>query len=113
MTDLNKVLKGFEYCSTDAYKCDKCPYIRRSVLNGHCSGYMEICADALELLKERQWIPVSRCLPPPYKRVLVTREKYGDKAMLVAWISVIGIWHPIGNDYVTHWMPLPEPPKEN
>ena len=54
MADIEKVIKGLECCSTDAYKCNECPYIQHNPLTNICTGYVQICADALELLKEQQ-----------------------------------------------------------
>lgn len=61
-----------------------------------------------------KWIPVSERLPGVYETVIVcdVREQY------------VGAWMYYGNDdwvyddkmfdtgEITHWMPLPEPPKE-
>jgi hypothetical protein len=62
----------------------------------------------------REWIPVSERLPKLYETVIVcdVREQY------------VGAWMYYGNgdwvyddkmfdtEEITHWMPLPEPPKE-
>ena len=59
-----------------------------------------------------EWIPVSERLPEDNKKVLV---------LLVSKIEVIAIlrnnvwlvsWNHVTLNHVTHWMPLPEPPKE-
>ena len=69
-----------------------------------------------------RWIPVTERLPEYGVRVLATdmyegddytgiwtREEYKDDAD-GCWYDDHGWWHAI--DDVTHWMPLPEPPKE-
>lgn len=74
-------------------------------------------------LLERQWIPMTEQLPEYNARVLAidvyngnenedigiwTREKIkGDEDD--CWIDSVGWWH--APDEATHWMPLPEPPK--
>lgn len=70
-----------------------------------------------------RWIPVEERLPEYGVRVLATdmyeeddctgiwtREEYPDDPDGCCWIDERGWWHAI--DDVTHWMPLPEPPKE-
>lgn len=57
-----------------------------------------------------KWIPVSERLPEQNKDVLVytitndirKAHCYGDRL----WFAEDGIWR-----FVTHWMPLPEPPE--
>ncbi len=60
----------------------------------------------------QEWIPVTERLPEDYLPVLVYKtgpdESYGnvDSAYrsMGRWVGCIGL-------YVTHWMPLPTPPK--
>lgn len=95
-----------------------------------------------QLEEERRWIPVGERLPEPGQIVLVHQifswEKFEDGAEVT-----IGRLRPVppdekpywefqhyrpdfrngtimdndiicpGSEYVTHWMPLPEPPKED
>ena len=59
----------------------------------------------------QQWIPVTERLPEKHKRVLTVSD---NGNIDVDWVDKFGVW--IGDimsfDEVTHWMPLPEPPKE-
>ena len=70
-----------------------------------------------------RWIPVEERLPKYGVRVLATdmyeeddctgiwtREEYPDDPDGCCWIDERGWWHAF--DDVTHWMPLPELPKE-
>ena len=66
---------------------------------------------------EPRWIPVTERLPEPFVSVLV--QMPGEKpfpTVREGYISTDGKW--VGGyfkrktDEVTHWMPLPEPPKE-
>ena len=80
-------------------------------------------ADAIEDLENKlnlwrqdkisRWIPVTERLPEVYETVLT----YGKHGVLVDYYS--GVKSELGNPLfmimgakVTHWMPLPEPPKE-
>lgn len=71
----------------------------------------------------QQWIPVSERLPKPYMDVITLRidllsgnnyavgleyiRLHGD-AQIPMWSRDYATWR----NKVTHWMPLPEPPKE-
>lgn len=93
--------------------------------------------DLRALLAERTWRPIERELPPEGVQVLLTDGKVMGVAAL-RWLKITGgqwagtktiTWDPDGHggpewewefncagaghtyDGVTHWMPLPEPPK--
>ena len=88
------------------------------------SGYAKLmydAADAIEALskmeKTTQWIPVTERLPEYDSVVLVTDgEDIGTGYRYV--LGKIGFtgwavpFADIEEDDVSHWMPLPEPPKE-
>ena len=71
-----------------------------------------------------KWIPVTEGLPENFVEVLVTDGKDVGIAALqgfmddeVVWCNAYGMDYiddPDDEDYlpITHWMPLPEPPKE-
>ena len=72
----------------------------------------------------QRWIPVSERLPKPYMDVITLRldllnEKYhavGLEYIMLHGTENIPMWskdHLTWKNNVTHWMPLPEPPKEN
>ena len=62
----------------------------------------------------REWIPVSERLPKYNTFVIVFAEGIVGEAVL----DDANYWYWAGTDedaseiYVTHWMPLPEPPEE-
>ena len=75
--------------------------------------YCTQAADAIEELTDNnvgKWIPVTERLPEKNGSYLV--YVYGEVTEMDCWH---GKWHRLRDDYtkaVTHWMPLPEPPKE-
>ena len=81
----------------------------------------DLCYDVAETLviegysKQSEWISVEERLPEADVEVLVV-VKIGDRVSVVTdriyankWFNYGKIGHLPG--YVTHWMPLPEPPK--
>lgn len=68
-------------------------------------------ADAIEQLSKPRWIPVTERLPEIRKVVLITDGiDVGTGWMNQGWWNTS--FADIQRDAVTHWMPLPEPPKE-
>ncbi len=92
--------------------------ILRDESNPNVLDYIDEAADALEaqqkrieeLEQERRWIPVTERMPKSGVRVIVCR---GDKVEQGVFLGVNGWWKVYGTNTksVTHWMPLPEPPK--
>lgn len=61
-----------------------------------------------------QWIPVTERLPDTFRPVIVCREKgKGEYIVEQGFKDVCDWWKVYGTrtKNVTHWMPLPEPPK--
>ena len=63
----------------------------------------------------QEWISVKERLPEPWKQVLIySRHDFCESAF---YIGVPGKWRVTWNhkmldaDSVTHWMPMPNPPK--
>ena len=104
------------------------------------SGYAKLMYDAADVIEEltceneslsksvneaseilrRRWIPVTERLPKEWWPVLGLIQYHDEKeppAQQVLWYLGNGHWREtwrgdmIESD-VTHWMPLPEPPKE-
>ena len=72
-------------------------------------------ADAIEELSKPRWIPVTERLPEPYFDVLSTD---GESVGIASYQKKGGYWLTSDVFYdahvaVSHWMPLPEPPKED
>lgn len=79
---------------------------------------------ALREQEQRRWIPVTERLPQKYGEVCKNVNMLMDDGFVtVGWLNQVtnaGYYLDAKNDYVireplsrfTHWMPLPEPPKE-
>lgn len=73
---------------------------------------------ALREQEQRRWIPVSERLPNVFEGVLAYCPKNRNTYLL--YINARGEWHffdktvvgALLDEAVTHWMPLPELPKE-
>mgnify|MGYP000990102744 CR=1 FL=1 len=67
-----------------------------------------------ELEAERRWIPVSERLPDNWESVLtIDISKSTRDAVTAFYNPETSLWStPFSSDlWVTHWMPLPEPPE--
>lgn len=119
--------KGLHYEDCEKQECKYikngwCDYYRLNIeaadaideldtlLDGVSADNDALC-ETIERLKKPRWIPVTERLPKKFKDVL-TYGKYG--IMIDKYIGQF-----CGEDSfalalrnVTHWMPLPEPPKE-
>ena len=90
-----------------------------SIENRHIVDGEKVCDIADHLIENgvtvQEWISVDDRLPEPWKQVLIySRHDFCESAF---YIGVSGKWRVTWNhemldaDSVTHWMPLPEPPK--
>ena len=88
-------------------------------------GLMKQAADAIEALsatiskmeKATHWIPVTERLPEEYVNVLCHLMSLGRQSEYYSIDHLMedGQWWKAANSWkheVTHWMPLPAPPKE-
>ena len=113
----DEIKKGLEYCAGLACNCDICPYQGCNVAGRHPACDIEMGADALAYIQQLeaqalQWISVEERLPE-YGRYLVVTQKgnAGPKAHTATY-NHMGWWTHADFGEITHWMPLPEPPKE-
>lgn len=69
---------------------------------------------AADVVERKKWIPVTERLPETEDHVLAaTQNKKGTYNIVKAYYCHdLGTWAAGMNSNVTHWMPLPEPPKE-
>ena len=88
----------------DGYRC---------CLKGDCTAQTRLqAADAIEVLSKPQWIPVTERLPEK-KGPYITA--YSDGYVCEnewCFIGETAIGWAYDNGAITHWMPFPEPPKE-
>lgn len=83
--------------------------IRRAL--GFNVGQIEEALRAVPAVSVPQWISIKDRLPEDQKEVLVcTRSKTGVRNIDKGYMAIDRFIHR-GRAEVTHWMPLPEPPK--
>ena len=81
---------------------------------GEAQEYHQLCAEALE---RSRWIPMTERLPEIFARALICTES-GEvgEAFKSEWAKSGWAWvgydGPYVDEKVTHWMPLPNKPKE-
>lgn len=128
----DELIKDLRICaSTFCESCEKCSHSNE---HGDCyNGLERSAADAIEELQKQlpKWIPVSERLPEEKCKCLVYKKHTGLSALVsftndlesidkydfqgqkrwgfFYYDSEYGFCESLG---VTHWMPLPEPPKE-
>lgn len=111
------IVKGLRVCGRGAlcYGCSA-----QNLSPAGCSKVLkEQAADMLEKLaaekdeKKPEWISVKDRLPEKNSIVLVCMDNGKYKVVLTSHLSSNGEWISYDkNRKVTHWMPFPEPPKE-
>lgn len=131
-----ELINKLRYCG-NAVSCIHCPYWEGCAGS---KEYLTEAADAIEELRKAvlrlenesgiydelptfyiyptKWIPATERLPNPKDLVLVCNEfggvHYGYFESNKKWYTannwLVDAWTVMSN--VTHWMPLPEPPKE-
>ena len=106
-----------------------CEAVREHNCEAHCNCNcikVEIIADHLIAngVTVQQWIPVSERLPEEREgwcntfsdTVLVAHKRHDGSIRMTTSCTIDGKWHSDVQHIqyeITHWMPLPEPPKEN
>lgn len=122
-----EIRKALEHCGADK-PCGECPY-RKEV--DSCIGM--IARDALSYIRQLEsqiadlgkkvpkWIDVDERLPDKNENVLIAANGYVHSAAYYEYSDGMAFSTETGDDIfcaghgkdkVTHWMPLPEPPKE-
>lgn len=104
--ELLKILRECNDCICEEH----CPYHEDRNNPVKCmTKIVGDAADAIEELQKPGWIPVSERLPETDKTVLVW-----DRRNSREYFNVCdhGRWIILRQEDITHWMPLPEPPKD-
>ena len=113
------LVKQLRHCA-NATTCRHCPWRSECCLH----DAQRKAADAIEELSKPKWIPVTERLPNCNGCYLVWRPHFfgGEIGMpSICYFDGTNTWHDsYGVDFtrilhsedVTHWMPLPEPPKD-
>lgn len=121
-----ELVKALRYCSND-YPCKTCPVELQKdestcigVLFKHCIDQIERDQKEIAELREKvpQWISVKERLPiDRLKKYLVAFLDAGGPIVDMARYFPSDGWTcdnwDVPQNLITHWMPLPEPPKED
>lgn len=91
------------------FSCKECPY------NGTCLEH-EPEIDALALIErleaqQPKWISVEERLPEEAGKYIVCTRKKAVYCTAFRFFHGKGYFATDSNTHITHWMPLPEPPK--
>jgi hypothetical protein len=108
--DVKKGLACHALCRNRLLACSDCAY--------HGPGLppcgKAVHEDAIAMLEQLQaqvpkWISVGERLPEQYATVIIWRDDCKNAS--IGWL-ISGYWSVPKGVRVTHWMPMPEPPKE-
>lgn len=133
MSDYTELVKALRCCIDDNIACFDCPRFNKCMADRNMSSLFSDAADAIEELQEDnaalngtvsnligqieelskpRWIPVTERLPEKHEWVL--RYSVITEATWLAYINSAGVWMDEQGEapYITHWMHLPDPPKE-
>lgn len=125
----DEIKKGLELCCEG--KCSECPYREECDEHLACGGDMlpadVVLNDISALIQQLEaaqpkWISVEERLPEQGKTVNLLWKRASGKCEVVCGYRCLGFntgiafhifdYNIYGWSDVTHWMPLPEPPKE-
>lgn len=120
-----ELVKALRYCSND-YPCKTCPVELQKdestcigVLFKHCIDQIERDQKEIDELREKlpKWISVKERLPiDRLKKYLVAFQDAGGSIVDMARYFPSDGWTcdnwDVPQNLITHWMPLPEAPKE-
>lgn len=110
---LEKVKKGIECCLKNALDpCIGCPYERTENAEWKCGLNADVlfCIEQLEA-QVPKWISMEERLPEKTDKYIVCTAKRSVYCTKFHKCGKGGDFRT-DNIHITHWMPLPEPPKE-
>ena len=118
MRTRDEIMKGLECCDFEHWqsrKCKQCPYMKAD--DEWCDSADGVRGDAITYIQQLEsqvpkWISVEERLPENDNDVLIMTPT----GVSIGYCNIYcGYWADYINDeddHITHWMPLPEPPKE-
>ena len=125
MRTLEEIKNGLEHCRNNA-PCIECPYYDKRNQRYSCED--ELLDNALTYIQQLEvqmprWISAKERLPEDEDKCVLAVASghmkncvFVDALMIAHYYPdegwVIEGWEEWENPTVTHWMPLPEPPKE-
>lgn len=114
---INVLLNEKECVLRETYERLECASCELVMPVGNILSAYDVAIDAIREQEERRWIPVTERLPEDGKYVLCfMRDEELTLFRILKWGSVDWRWDDDCEWHyetdVTHWMPLPEPPKE-
>ena len=102
--------------------CETCSRDTRQCGNDYCFSRMDVCGMLDDVPTANGWISVKDKLPERkwIDYLVATRiQTDGTRGFNIAWLNDDNggwgsndEWICDGREIVTHWLPLPEPPKE-
>lgn len=111
-----EIKKGLEQCPRASFEgtCEGCPY------DGEEGGCDDLLIDALAYIEQLEtaqpkWISVEERMPESFVSVLVYMPESGPFPPVREAFKVGNVFYvPVLADrrHATHWLPMPEPPKE-
>ena len=114
----DEIKKGLE-CCYEGIDCTKCPYMEGCFEDDE-KPYGLVVPDALVYIQQLEaqvpkWISVEDRLPEKAGKYLVHAHHWvkGVPSIITTALFYGGKWDKYNAYTVDHWMPLPEPPKED
>lgn len=114
MIDAKALVALLRRGAPDNHRCFGCGYENHCGVHG-CRIMREAADRIEEMVRCAAWIRVEDKLPESFRPVIVCREKRKGEYIVEQGVKDVGDWwkvYGVRTKHVTHWMPLPEPPKE-
>ena len=108
----DEIKKGLDCCIQNSEEaCYLCPYMIDCETLDNADNHSRDALAYINQLEARvpKWISVKDRLPESYETVIISREDCHEAC--IGWL-IDGSWSVPKGVHVTHWMQLPELPKE-
>ena len=115
----DEIKKGLEHCINGS-SCQGCPFCEECATASDCNPMQKDLQGYIQQLEAQvpRWIPVEERLPEENAEVLCCCKMQKGDVYYTLGVNYRNGWSFDNDPYaehdqtVTHWMPLPEPPKE-